>query len=224
MNRYSKSFLTLFPILLMRVGFLIFGWGFGSWRAWFSSPPRAALMISFVLSFGVGVALAVDLNPFRQTGSSRQSPVPIALGELGLLFSYALVAFLDHHSIFVFPDKAWLRWVGVSFWLVGDVVRLFALRELGRQYSSMLTIQADHKLIETGLYRWLRHPYYLGQILVEPGIFLVLRSPLAILVLACSVPFVVHRIAVEERVLIAHFGPRYEAYRHRTWRALPFLY
>ena len=224
MNRYCKSALTLLPLLLLRTGFLMLGWGFRSWSEWFASPARTAVIAGFVLSFALGVAFTVNLNPFRQTGSDRKSPVAITLGVLGLLGFYAFGAFLDRHSIFVFPNVELLRWLGVTMWLIGDLVRLFALHELGRQYSTLLAIQADHELIKTGLYRWVRHPYYLGQILAEPGIFLALRSPLAIFILGCTVPFVFKRIEMEERVLIAHFGQRYCDYMHRTWRLLPYVY
>src|SRR5260370_519149 len=56
--------------------------------------------------------------------------------------------------------------------------------------------------------------FYLGQVLAEPGIMFALRSPLAILIVAASVPFVVKRMNREEQILLDHFGDRYRSYSH----------
>jgi len=98
------------------------------------------------------------------------------------------------------------------------------LRELGSQYSALLTIQAEHQLIQTGLYSRIRHPFYLGQVVAEPRIMFALRSPLAILIVAASLPFVVKRMNREEQVLLDHFGDRYHNYCARTYRLLPHIY
>jgi len=61
-------------------------------------------------------------------------------------------------------------------------------------------------------------------VLAEPGIMFALRSPLAILIVAASVPFVVKRMNREEQILLGHFGDRYLSYCARTYRLLPHVY
>jgi len=220
---YFKSALTWLPELLLRVALVLAGWGTTHLGVFFASRARTALIAAFLLSFVVGTAFRIEFNPFRNT-ESKKSPWAIMLGGLSLPVLYALVAWLDRTGVFAFPDSPVLRWLGVSFFAAGDMIRLLALRGLGSQYSALLTIQAEHQLIQTGLYSHIRHPFYLGQLIAEPGILFALRSPLVVLILAASVPFVVKRMNREEQILLDHFGDRYRSYCARTYRLLPHVY
>jgi len=64
--------------------------------------------------------------------------------------------------------------IPVGWGAVGEMVRLIASRDLGRQYSSFITVQLEHLLIQHGTYRMIRYPFYL-----TPSVPLVFRSPLS---------------------------------------------
>jgi len=203
---------------------LLAGWGTTHLGAFFANRERAALIAVFLLSFVVGTAFRIEFNPLRNTGGKKSPSWAIVLEGLSLPVFYALVAWLDRIGVFTFPDWPALRWLGVSFFAAGDMIRLLALRELGSLYSALLTTQVGHQLIPTGLYRRIRHPFYLGQVVAEPGVMLALRIPLAILIVAASVPFVVKRMNREEQILLDHFGDSYRSYCARTYRLLPHVY
>lgn len=222
-SSYFKSALTWLPELLLRVVLVLAGWGVTHLGVFFANRARAVLIATFLLSFVVGTAFRIEFNPFRNP-EAKKSPWAIMLEGLSLPVLYALVAWLDRTGVFAFPDWPALRWLGASLFAAGDLIRLLALRELGRQYSALLTIQTEHQLIETGLYHRIRHPFYLGQVLAEPGIMLALRSPLAVVILVASVWFVVKRMNREEQMLLDYFGDRYRSYRARTYRLLPHIY
>jgi protein-S-isoprenylcysteine O-methyltransferase Ste14 len=99
-----------------------------------------------------------------------------------------------------------------------------ALHELGRQYSAFITIQPEHELVRSGPYRLIRHPFYLGQMLIVPGIMLTFRSPVAVLIFAASLVFVLKRIRREEQVLLGEFSDEYRDYQRHSWRLVPWLY
>jgi protein-S-isoprenylcysteine O-methyltransferase Ste14 len=95
---------------------------------------------------------------------------------------------------------------------------------LGKQFSVEVAIQTGHSLVTDGLYRYLRHPRYLGIIVFMAGIALAFRSWLALALDGAIVLVLIWRIRDEEALMSREFGSVWEAYVERTWRLLPFLF
>ena len=112
----------------------------------------------------------------------------------------------------------------VAFAAGGLWIRRSAMATLAAYFTYPVEIQADHRLVEEGLYRRIRHPGYLGQVLVFLGIGLALANWLSIVGLL--VPVMVGfawRIHVEETSLRARFGDPFDDYCRRSWRLIPWL-
>lgn len=115
----------------------------------------------------------------------------------------------------------------VAFALIGGGLwlRRQALAALGPHFSIKLVLRADHRLVESGPYRRIRHPNYAGLVLVMLGTALVLQSPLALgAVVLVWLPALLLRIRQEESALREHLGEPYARYAARTWRLCPGLY
>jgi len=114
---------------------------------------------------------------------------------------------------------------GLAFLAAGIVVRSVAIAQLGRFHMPVVAIQAGHHVVDTGLYRHVRHPSYLGACIAFLGFGLGLGSWLAA---ACALGAALvaygYRIHVEEQALLASLGDAYSAYRKRTARLIPGLY
>jgi protein-S-isoprenylcysteine O-methyltransferase len=68
----------------------------------------------------------------------------------------------------------------------------------------------------------LRHPSYAGLILWSAGCGVWNQSlPGLAAMLLVTVPQIVYRIRIEERILAEHFGERWSDYARRTWALLP---
>jgi len=103
-------------------------------------------------------------------------------------------------------------------------LRLWAIRVLGQSFRTTVIVQDQHRLVEAGPYRLLRHPSYTGTLLTILGIGLCLGNWISLLlVIAGSAIGYGYRIMVEERALRLRFGPQYDAYARRRWRLIPFL-
>lgn len=112
--------------------------------------------------------------------------------------------------------------VGLSLMVIGLVVKAWAMRTLGSFYTRTLRTTSDQWVIESGPYRLVRHPGYLGALLLWTGFGLVLRNWLATLVIAVAMGFAyTRRIRFEEAMLMAKLGEPYAAYKRRTWQLLP---
>ncbi len=114
--------------------------------------------------------------------------------------------------------------VGLALIAIGLTIELVAQATLWRFYSSTLVIKEDHQLITHGVYRFTRHPIYLGVIMVCIGVPVYTSSLYGLLTMSALIPIILNRIRMEERLLSEEFGDAYRAYKEATSKLIPFIY
>jgi protein-S-isoprenylcysteine O-methyltransferase Ste14 len=125
----------------------------------------------------------------------------------------------------LFGGAPWLGLASLLVLLTGIVIRWTAILTLGKAFSVNVAIQEEQKLKQSGLYRFVRHPSYLGLLLVLLAIGLYSRNWVGLLVLIIpTTAALIYRIYVEEAALSEAFGERYAEYSKTTWRLVPGLY
>ena len=77
--------------------------------------------------------------------------------------------------------------VGTAILLAGAAFRIWAILSLGRFFTVTVTIQPEHRVVEDGPYRRLRHPSYTGLLAALLGVGLALGNWLSLLALALKV-------------------------------------
>jgi protein-S-isoprenylcysteine O-methyltransferase Ste14 len=109
-----------------------------------------------------------------------------------------------------------------GLWLVGRAVALIDPLELAGIKPEPIRAPAD-TLQMTGPYRLVRHPIYLGWMLMVFGAAHMTADRLAFAVMTTA--YVALAIPWEERSLLRAFGPAYERYQRVVrWRLVPFVY
>jgi protein-S-isoprenylcysteine O-methyltransferase Ste14 len=114
--------------------------------------------------------------------------------------------------------------LGLVLVVAGLVFALSGAVTLRRNYSSTLVVRKGHELVVHGIYRFLRHPIYLGTLLVLLGGPIATASWIALVPMSLLVPVFIYRMGVEERLLLKAFGDEYREYRAGTKRLIPFVY
>jgi protein-S-isoprenylcysteine O-methyltransferase Ste14 len=114
--------------------------------------------------------------------------------------------------------------VGLMLIVIGLTIALVAQITLWRNYSSTLVIREDHQLIAHGVYRFVRHPIYLGSTMACMGIPVYVSSLFGLLVMSALIPIFLNRIRIEERMLTDEFGDAYREYKETTRKLIPFIY
>ena len=120
---------------------------------------------------------------------------------------------------------------GLCLLLIGGYLRYKARMELKRKarFTSLLStarlqIVESHQLVKDGLYRHVRHPIYLGEILRGFGFVLIFSSIYGVLFMGVGTIFLLLRITGEEEMLIEEFGEDYREYQRKTKRIIPCIY
>lgn len=114
---------------------------------------------------------------------------------------------------------------GVLLIIIGLIIRIKAILELKQYFTYTVTEIENHELIETGLYKSIRHPGYLGQLLIFMGTSISLSNWLSVVLMMIPVLLAyLNRIIVEERFMIKQLGQKYIDYQKRTKRVIPWIY
>ncbi|HEX6932230.1 MAG TPA: isoprenylcysteine carboxylmethyltransferase family protein [Streptosporangiaceae bacterium] len=109
--------------------------------------------------------------------------------------------------------------------VAGIVLRIWAILTLDRFFTFVVGIADDHRVVEHGPYRRLRHPGYAGALLALAGAGIALGNWLSVVLLVVVPTLTLRvRISVEETTLAAALGAEYRAYASRTARLIPGLW
>ena len=207
------------PGTALYLGLAILGWG--GFAGFFSHPALIALVIATLAMSGVAVFAGGNVSPgVREDRGNRW--VLAAFGLIGLMEAY-LPAYTDRKEFWTIDGDP-IRWLGVVLFAAGGALRIWPVFVLGRRFSGLVAIQRGHTLVTGGIYGVIRHPSYLGLLVNAVGWALAFRSGVGLLLAALILPPLLARINAEERLLRAHFGGEYAAYRARTWRLIPGVY
>jgi protein-S-isoprenylcysteine O-methyltransferase Ste14 len=138
-----------------------------------------------------------------------------------LTFVYLLTPWLDFAHVHL---PVALRWFGVAVAFAGVAMVWWTHATLGRQWSGILELRENHRLISSGPYRRIRHPMYTGFFILPVGIALSTANLLlALLQIGATTAMYWARVGDEEAMMLDRFGDEYRVYLQRTGRLLPRL-
>ena len=198
MNRWMTFFLILIaPPLALGLGWL--GW-----------VTRAANLLGwFLLLMGILFVIGLPLYVL-----AHRSDPPPSREERG-----------DRSFWLVLPRGLGMQIAGLLLVVAGSGLLSWARRSIRGQFTGHLQVQAQHRLVEDGAYRLVRHPGYLGYLLLALGIAVGYSSLISLAAwLLLLLPGLIYRMIVEEKMLTEAFGYAYRRYARRTKRLIPGLW
>lgn len=150
-----------------------------------------------------------------------------SLGLLWLVIFAAIFAAFWASSAFpaaTLPQRRLLSLIGIIIFACGIGLRWWAIIVLGKFFTVDVAIDDQHQLVDSGPYRFVRHPSYTGVLVAFLGFGLCLSNWMSILCLMVPITAAfLWRIRIEERALLGGLGEDYRAYMQRTNRLVPFL-
>jgi protein-S-isoprenylcysteine O-methyltransferase Ste14 len=125
----------------------------------------------------------------------------------------------------MFGGAHWLKPLSDGLMIVGLAVRWTAILTLGKAFSANVAIQESQTIQRSGLYRIVRHPSYLGMLIIVVAIGVHSRNWLGLaVVMVPTTAALLYRIHVEEIALREAFGAEYTDYSKSTKRLIPGIY
>lgn len=147
-----------------------------------------------------------------------------------LIIPGMLVAFFSSPIEYLFFSAVpsipiWLKMTGLILTVIGLAFFIWARKVLGSYYSGHVSVQNEHRLVQSGPYHFVRHPAYLGFLLMGLGISLGYLSLLGLAVIPILLlPGLIYRINVEDKQLDRQFGDEFREYAGKTARLFPWLW
>jgi protein-S-isoprenylcysteine O-methyltransferase Ste14 len=161
----------------------------------------------------------------RKKAAGQQKVVRAPASQWGIVLQgigFALVSvYLPHRQI----EKSAISFIAAMVLAPLPVALAWtATRHLGKQWRLEAALSKEHELIQTGPYRWVRHPIYVSML----GMLLAIGAARAWwpLFIAGILVFLIGteiRVRAEERLLAERFSGAFRAYRSRTAAYLPLI-
>ncbi len=118
-----------------------------------------------------------------------------------------------------------LPYFGLFLMIAGMIFRFISIWSLGKMFTVDVTIRDKHMIKKDGLYKLIRHPSYSGALVTFVGFGISLNNWISLIIICVPVAMAfLHRIKIEERLLIDQFGLDYINYMKKTYRLIPWIY
>ena len=219
---YAIVYILVFPVLILFLSgdwFWVEGWIFDIWFI---------IMCFSVIAYLYRSDPALLAERFKQPGTSNQKGWDkyFVIGLVIGFFAWIVIMPLDAKRF------GWTGVIPVWLQVVGAILLLFSCFLFYRSYrdntflSPLVRIQKERKqkVITTGVYGFVRHPMYLGAVLLFAGTPLLLGSLYGLIVGFLMILLLAARIVGEEKMLVNELEG-YEDYKKKVkYRLIPFIW
>jgi protein-S-isoprenylcysteine O-methyltransferase Ste14 len=143
----------------------------------------------------------------------------------GILLQAIAFSILWQNHFWLRTPQVWRLVSGTTFLFLSDLLSWTSARTLGKQWRFDAGLNADHELVQSGAYRWVRHPIYTSMLCLVLGMGCLL-TPVPVLAVAAllAIAGTQIRVRIEDTLLASRFGDQFEAYRRRVAASIPFIY
>jgi protein-S-isoprenylcysteine O-methyltransferase Ste14 len=196
---------------------------------YFLKPDKMKIKLIIIIVFSILYGL-FEIFMSRRQRSKREISTSGDKGSIWLLTISISIGFWLSFIIASTKIGRIYHWnllftIGAFLAIIGLIIRVTSILALKQQFTYIVTKIENHELIETGLYKIIRHPGYLGQLIIFLGIATSLSNWISILLMIIPVSLgYLNRIKIEEKFMVKHMGQKYLEYQTRTKRLIPAIY
>ncbi len=189
-------------------------------------PINIIAGLNLIATFGANISgakrgLRSTVTAAKEKPESFLQKIPLLIAVLTLLFF--ILAIFQVGTFSYKPVYHNVRVAGLLVYLIFSWVQVWAFKTMGENYSQHVLIYKNHKLVTNGPFKFVRHPQYLSQILLDLGAGTATLSFFIIPLAIIEIPLLVMRSSLEEKLLEKHFKEEFLKYKSKSGRMLPFI-
>lgn len=189
-------------------------------------PINIIIGLNIIASFGANVAGAKkgfksSVIAVKERPVTYLQKLPLILSTITLV---ALILGVFQLGTIQYTDENFsLRIAGMIVYLVFSWIQIAAYKSLGENYSQEILVFKNHSLVKTGVFKFIRHPQYISQILLDIGGGLATLSFIVLPIALIQIPFIVMRAKMEDKLFEKYFKEEFKEYKQKSGFMIPFL-
>ena len=193
-------------------------------RAFFADPRAVLAFVFMILGLAVENALVDPASIRDSLAQKKRDRLSFELSALTNVACFYAPAFDYFNLAPVVPRSGLTFAVGLTLMVSGELLRVQALRTLGRFFTMRVAVLPGHRVVRQGLYRLVRHPAYTGWFLLSLGFGFYFGSIVGIVGTSFFVVVLGWRVRVEEAALCESLGDEYRRYMSEVLALLPGIF
>ncbi len=189
-------------------------------------PINIIIGLNIIATFGANVGAAKKgikdkVGVFKDKPKTYLQTLPLVLSTIALVV--LIVSLFQIGTLEYKTEYQSIRVIGLAFYIVFSWVQIWSTKTLGDNFSQDIAIKKEHHLVTNGPFKFIRHPQYLSQFLMDLGgaaaTLSFILAPLALI----QIPFLFMRASMEDKLLEKHFGENFRSYKKKTGMIIPFI-
>lgn len=213
-TKYLLGLILVMILLFLPAGTLRY------WNAWL------LIGLLFIPMLIVGIILSIsNPNLLKRRLESKEKEATqkevILLSGIMFLLGFIIAGFNYRFKWIILPNSVII--ISSIIFIISYILYGEVLRE-NEYLSRTIKVDKDQKVIDTGLYRIVRHPMYAATILLFLSIPLILGSIISFIVFLMYPIIIIKRIENEEKVLEKELKG-YKEYKRKTkYKLIPYIW
>ena len=189
-------------------------------------PINIIILLNVIATFGANVSgakkgLKSKVSVIKEKPKTFLQKFPPILSAVTLIvlilgvFQIGTLEYMKEHNA--------IRFIGLPVYLIFSWIQVWSFKSLGDNYSQDIIIKKDHQLVTTGPFRYIRHPQYFSQILINIGGTAATVSYVLGILTLIEIPIYIMRALLEDKMLAKHFAEQFSAYKKKSGFMIPFI-
>jgi protein-S-isoprenylcysteine O-methyltransferase Ste14 len=182
-------------------------------------PFWAVFVWSFLPEFKIVQRARVDA---KKEGSKDAGSIKVIMATNWLAMIIAFPAAWNLSTMI--EPRMPVYYFGLVLLVLGSLLRRLCWKTLGEHFTGDVRASAEQPVIQTGPYRFVRHPSYTAGMIMFAGIGFALTNWISVGVMLLTSIFAYgYRVRVEERAMLGEIGAPYAEFMRTRKRFIPFL-